>query len=324
MIWPKASDVLLAAQFLRGKVRHTPIEKSLDLSEMTDGSVYLKWENLQPCGSFKIRGALNKMFHMSEEERGRGVVTASSGNHAQGVAVASKMLNIKAVIFVPGVCPTNKQRAIKRLGGNAVDLRVVGHLYDDAEQAARRLARDEGLTYVSSYEDHYIICGAGTVGLEMLLDEPDLDMLIVPAGGGGLISGIATIAKALSPGIKIIGVQSVASMPWVVSWQSGRVVDVTYSDSLADGLTGSIPQSLLDLARVRVDDFVAVTEDDIAGAIAFLHCKHHQIVEGAGAVGVAALLSGRVSAKGRHVGVVISGGNIDHDALMGVLEKVIL
>jgi len=324
MIWPKATDVLLAAQFLREKVRHTPIEESLDLSDITGGSVYLKWENLQPCGSFKIRGALNKMFHMSEEKRERGVVTASSGNHAQGVAIAARMLNVKAVIFVPGVCPANKQRAIKRLGGDAVDLRVVGHLYDDAEQAARELARNEGLTYVSSYEDHHIICGAGTVGLEMLLDVPDLDMLVVPAGGGGLISGIATIAKALSPGIRIVGVQSVASMPWVVSWQSGRVVDVTYSDSLADGLTGSIPQSLLDLARVRVDDFVAVTEDDIAKAIAFLHHRHHQIVEGAGAVGVAALLSGRVSAKGRRVGVVISGGNIDHEVLMNILEKVTL
>jgi len=125
------------------------------------------------------------MFHMSEEERERGVVTASSGNHAQGVAIAARMLNVKAVIFVPGVCPANKQRAIKRLGGDVVDLRVVGHLYDDAEQAARQLANSEGLTYVSSYEDHHIICGAGTVGLEMLLDVPDLDMLVVPAGGEG-------------------------------------------------------------------------------------------------------------------------------------------
>ncbi|HQA37067.1 MAG TPA: threonine/serine dehydratase [Acetomicrobium sp.] len=319
MIWPKVKDVLLAASFLNGKVRHTPVEMSLDLSEVTGGNVYLKWENLQFCGSFKIRGALNKIFHMSEEERKRGVVTASSGNHAQGVAVAAKMLNVKAVIFVPGVCPATKQKAIKRLGGDAVDLRVVGHLYDDAELAAMDLANKEGLTYVSPYEDHYIVSGAGTVGLEMLLDEPDLDMIVVPAGGGGLITGIAIAAKALSPGIKIIGVQSVASMPWVVSWQSGRVVNVCYSETLADGLTGTIPQSLLDLARTCVDDFIAVTEEEIAKAIAFLHQKHHQVVEGAGAVGVAALLSGRISALGRNVGVVISGGNIDHDVLLNVL-----
>jgi len=319
MIWPKAKDVLLAASFLKGKVRHTPVEMSLDLSKVTGGNVYLKWENLQFCGSFKIRGALNKIFHMSEEERNRGLVTASSGNHAQGVAVAAKMLNVKAVIFVPGVCPATKQEAIKRLGGDAVDLRVVGHLYDDAEAAAKELVKKEGLTYVSSYEDHYVVSGAGTVGLEMLLDEPDLDMIVVPAGGGGLITGIAIVAKALSPGVKIIGVQSVASMPWVVSWQSGRVVNVGYSDTLADGLVGTIPQSLLDLARTCVDDFVAVTEEEIARAIAFLHRKHHQIAEGAGVVGVAALLSGCISALGRNVGVVISGGNIDHDVLLNIL-----
>jgi len=321
MIWPEMRDVLRAAKFLEGKARHTPTEESADLSEITGGRVFLKWENMQPCGSFKIRGSLNKMFHMSEGARKRGVVTASSGNHAQGVAMAAKMLGVRAVVFVPSVCPITKRKAIKRLGGDKVELRVTEGLYDEAEAAAKELSRSEGLTYVSSYEDHYIVSGAGTVGLEMLLDEPELDMIVVPAGGGGLITGIATAAKALSPRIRIVGVQSVASMPWVASWQSGRVVDVSYSDTLADGLTGGIPQSLLDLARVRVDDFIAVEEKDIAGAISFLHKKHHQVVEGAGAIGVAALLSGRISAVGRNVGVVISGGNIDHEVLMRVLSE---
>lgn len=321
MIWPEIRDVLRAAKFLEGKARHTPTEESADLSEITGGRVFLKWENMQPCGSFKIRGSLNKMFHMSEGERKRRVVTASSGNHAQGVAMAAKMLGIRAVVFVPSVCPMTKRKAIKRLGGDTVELRVADGLYDEAEAAAKELSRSEGLTYVSSYEDHYIVSGAGTVGLEMLLDEPELDMIVVPAGGGGLITGIATVAKAFSPRIRIVGVQSVASMPWVASWQSGRVVDVSYSDTLADGLTGGIPQSLLDLARVRVNDFIAVEEKDIAGAISFLHKKHHQVVEGAGAIGVAALLSGRISAVGRNVGVVISGGNIDHEVLMRVLSE---
>ncbi|MEN2996125.1 threonine dehydratase [Acetomicrobium thermoterrenum DSM 13490] len=321
MIWPEMRDVLRAAKFLEGKARRTPTEESADLSEIAGGRVFLKWENMQPCGSFKIRGSLNKMFHMSEGERKRGVVTASSGNHAQGVAMAAKMLGVRAVVFVPSVCPITKRKAIKRLGGDTVELRVTEGLYDEAEAAAKELSRTEGLTYVSSYEDHYIVSGAGTVGLEMLLDEPELDMIVVPAGGGGLITGIATAAKALSPRIRIVGVQSVASMPWVASWQSGRVVDVSYSDTLADGLTGGIPQSLLDLARVRVDDFIAVEEKDIAGAISFLHKKHHQVVEGAGAIGVAALLSGRISAVGRNVGVVISGGNIDHEVLMRVLSE---
>jgi threonine dehydratase len=177
------------------------------------------------------------------------------------------------------------------------------------------------MTYVSSFEDHWIVSGAGTAGLEMFLAEPELDQLIVPAGGGGLISGVALAARTLRPSVEIWGVQSVASQPYVVSWPKGRVVDVEYDDSLADGLTGSIPQSLLDLARRRISGFIAVTEEEIAQAIAWLHREHHQVVEGAGAVGVAALLSGRLSAHGRRVGVVISGGNIDHKRLQDILAK---
>lgn len=317
---PTTSDILLANRFLEGRIRRTPTEKSLPLSDITGGEVFLKWENQQITGSFKIRGALNKMFSLGEEDRKKGVVTASSGNHAQGIAMAASMLGVKAAICVPDVCPETKQKAIRRLGGEWVDLRVSGAVYDDAENAAHELQKKEGMTYVSSFEDHWIVSGAGTVGLEMFLAEPELDMVIVPAGGGGLISGVALAAKSLRPQVEIWGVQSVASQPYVVSWPKGRVVEVEYGDSLADGLTGSIPQSLLDLARRRVSGFIAVTEEDIARAIAWLHREHHQVVEGAGAVGVAALLSGRLSGWGRKVGVVISGGNIDHERLEGILK----
>ncbi len=317
---PSMSDILLANRFLEGRIRRTPTEKSIPLGDVTGGEVFLKWENQQITGSFKIRGALNKMFSLGEEDRQKGVVTASSGNHAQGIAMAASMLGVKAAICVPGVCPETKQKAIRRIGGDWVDLRVSGRFYDDAEDAAHELQEQEGMTYVSSFEDHWIISGAGTAGLEMFLAEPELDMLIVPAGGGGLISGVALAAKTLRPQVEIWGVQSVASQPYVVSWPKGRVVEVEYGDSLADGLTGSIPQSLLDLARRRISGFIAVTEEEIAQAIAWLHREHHQVVEGAGAVGVAALLSGRLSSWGRKVGVVISGGNIDHERLEGILK----
>lgn len=321
MIDPTITDVLMAYRFLKNRVRHTPTERSGPLSDLLGEETYLKMENQQIAGSFKLRGALNKMFSLSSEEAGKGVVTPSSGNHAQGIAMAARMLQVKAVVCVPGVCPETKQHAIRRRGGEFVELRVVGHFYDDAEEEAHRLAGEEGYTFVSSYEDHFVVCGAGTVGIEMLMDEPELDLLVVPAGGGGLINGVAIAARALRPEIEIYGVQSVASDPWVRSWPLGKVVEVEYEDSLADGLMGSIPQSLVDLAKKRIKDFIAVTEDDIARAIAFLHREHHQVVEGSGAIGVAALMAGRIPIEGKKVGVVLSGGNIDEKRLMGVLNR---
>jgi threonine dehydratase len=320
---PSISDVLRAYRFLRHKVRHTPVERSFPLSERTGADVFIKWENAQFCGSFKIRGALNKMFSLTSEERARGVVTPSSGNHGQGVAFAASQLGIRAVVCVPGACPQTKRQAIRRLGGEWVELRVVGELYDDAEHEARRLAEEEGKTFVSSYEDAVVISGAATLGLELMMDEPDLDVLLVPAGGGGLMNGVSLAAKTLRPQVRIWGVQSVASQPWVASWEGGRVLEVSYGDSLADGLTGSIPQSLLDLAKTRMEGCFSVTEEEIGQAIAFLHAEHHQVVEGAGAVGVAALLAGKVPAPlaGLRVGVVISGGNIDHARLLPLLER---
>jgi len=320
---PTMSDVLRAYRFLKDRVRRTPVERSFSLSEFTGAEVFIKWENTQFCGSFKIRGALNKMYSLTQEERSLGVVTPSSGNHGQGVAFAASQLGVKAVVCVPGACPQTKREAIRRLGGEWVELRVVGELYDDAEHEAHRVAVAEGRTFVSSYEDAVVISGAATVGLELMMDEPDLDAILVPAGGGGLMNGVSLSAKTLRPGVRIWGVQSVASEPWVASWEGGRVLEVPYGDSLADGLTGSIPQSLLDLAKTRMEGCFSVTEDEIAQAIAYLHREHHQVVEGAGAVGVAGLLSGKVPAllRGLKVGVVISGGNIDQKKLLPILER---
>ena len=316
---PSLTDALQAYRVLRGRVRHTPLEFSAPLSERIGAPVLVKWENQQLCGSFKIRGALFKMYRLSPEARAQGVVTASSGNHGQGVALAASELGVKATVCVPACCPRTKQDAIRRLGRGWVELRCVAGVYDDAEAEAHRLA-EEGRTYVSSFEDPDILCGASTLGTEMLLDEPDLDHLVIPAGGGGLMNGVSLTACALRPGIRIWGVQSEASNPYVVSWADGVVRNVDYGDTLADGLAGYIPQSLLSLAKTRMQGVLEVREREIAEAIAFLHRHHHQVVEGAGAVGVAALLAGKLDPQGGKVGVVISGGNIDEDRILEILR----
>lgn len=318
---PSVTDIVKAYRFLRNRVRHTPTEYSFPLSEFCGTSVYLKWENQQLCGSFKLRGALYKMNSLSPEERSRGVVTCSSGNHGQGVALAAKELKIKTQIFVPKGCPETKKTAINRRGGEYVELVVTDGDYDFAENSAHEHAENTGMTYVSSFEDPKVISGQGTAGFEMFTDEPDIELLIIPAGGGGLMNGVAIAAKALNPEVEIWGVQSIASNPWVVSWADGTVKEVEYLDTLADGLAGYIPQSLLSLAKKRVTGIIEITEEDIAKAIAFLHREHHQIVEGAGAVGVAALLAGKIDPKGRKTGIVISGGNIDEEKLKEILSK---
>ncbi len=318
---PSITDVVKAYRFLKDRVRHTPTEYSFPLSEICSAPVFLKWENQQLCGSFKLRGALYKMNLLSKEERSRGVVTCSSGNHGQGVALAAKELEIKTLIFVPNVCPETKKTAIKRRGGDFVELIVSKGDYDFAEHSAHEHAKKTGMTYVSSFEDPTVISGQGTAGFEMFMDEPDIELLIIPAGGGGLMNGIAIAAKALNPAVEIWGVQSVASNPWVVSWPDGIVKEVTYLETLADGLAGYIPQSLLSLAKKRVTGILEITEEEIAKAIAFLHKEHHQIVEGAGAVGVAALLAGKIDLKGRKTGIFISGGNIDEEKLKEILTK---
>jgi threonine dehydratase len=316
---PAFKDVVKAHRFLSAKVRHTPTEYSYALSDAVGAPVYVKWENRQLCGSFKIRGALYRMNVLNGEERARGVVTCSSGNHGQGVALAAQEMKVKATVFVPQTCPELKKQAILRLGGEWMNLVVADGDFDFADQEAMRFARETGGTYISSFEDSYLIAGQGTAGLEMFMDEPDIEYLLVPAGGGGLLNGVAIGAKAVNPDVEIFGVQSAASNPWVVSWEGGVVKDVEYFDTLADGLAGAIPQSLLSLAKKRVSGIHEVTEDDIRRAIAFMHAEHRQVIEGAGAVGVAALLAGKAKPNGRKTCVFISGGNIDDARLREIL-----
>ena len=318
---PVFRDVVKAYGFLKTRVRHTPTEYSRALSEIARAPVYVKWENQQMCGSFKIRGALYAMRSLGEAQRKKGVVTCSSGNHGQGVALAAKSMGVRAVVFVPETCPELKKNKIRQFGGDWLELRVAAGDYDFAEAETHKFAAREGMTYLSSYEDAAVISGQGSAGMEMFMDEPDIEYLLVPAGGGGLINGAAIAAKAVSPETEIFGVQSEASNPWVVSWPGGIVKTVTYSDTVADGLAGAIPQSLLTLAKKRVSDMLEVTENDIKRAIAFAHGEHRQIIEGSGAVGIAALLSGAARPNGKKTGIIVSGGNIDDAKLREILAS---
>ncbi|MFP4482100.1 MAG: threonine/serine dehydratase [Thermovirgaceae bacterium] len=316
---PEMEDILFAKEFLKTRVRKTPTDLSEALFEKTIGPVVLKWENLQVCGAFKIRGALNKMFSLSPEERKRGVVTASSGNHAQGVATAASMLGVKAVICVPGSCPENKKRAIQKLGGEYVELKVIGKFYDEAETEAKRLCHEVEMVYVSAYEDLHIIAGQGTVGFELLEVHPDLDVILVPISGGGLITGVTVAAKALRRGIEVWGVYAKANPSWRNAWEKGFVEPVEEEKTLADALSGAASPVLFSYLRENLAGLVEVDEEEIASAISFLHREHHQVVEGAGATGVAALLSGKFVTGGKKTGVVVSGGNIDEDQLLRIL-----
>lgn len=312
-------DVVKAHKDLQGQVTKTPLQHSAALSAAAGADVWLKLECLQKTGSFKVRGALNKMASLSEEELAKGVITASAGNHAQGVAYAAALKGISALIVVPKTAPETKRAGIMRYGAELV---VYGDNYDEAEAHAYQLAEETGRTFVHAFEDDHIIAGQGTVGLEALLEEPDFDTIIVPAGGGGLICGIATVAKAINPAINVIGIQTHASPPWYYSFRAGHLVDVEYSDSLADGLHGGITQGNLELALKIVDDILLVEEEHVGQAMHWLAKEHHLMVEGSGAVGVAALLQGAVpGVAGKKVLNIVSGSNVDAGKLAKLIER---
>jgi len=313
-------EIYLAQRRIQSIVRRTPLEPSLFFSDACGGEVYLKLENLQLTGSFKIRGALNKMLQLSPEERRRGVVTASAGNHAQGIGYGAKMLGIEATIVVPQNTPKTKIEAIRRYG---VDLMIHGENYDEAEKKARQLERELSKVYVSPYNDYDIIAGQGTVGLEMWEQQSNLEVVLVPVGGGGLISGIAIALKSLNPDIEVIGVQSKASPVMYESMKQGRIVEVPIEESIAEGLHGGIEKGSVtfDLVKELVDDIILVEEADIETAIALFLEHHHQVAEGAGAVGLATLMGSEKRFNGRRIGVVISGGNIDISLIKKILNS---
>lgn len=311
------ADVQAAAQRLRGEVVDTPCLHSRTLSAIAGCEVALKFENHQFTASFKERGALNKMAQLSAAERDSGVLAVSAGNHAQGVAYHAQRMGVPATIVMPRFAPAVKVENTRRFGATVV---LEGDTFDDARARGLALAAERGLTVVHPYDDLAVAAGQGTIALEMLAAQPQLDTLVVAIGGGGLISGIATAAKALRPGLQVIGVQT-ERFPAVWNAVHGEQRESGQA-TIADGIAVKSPGALtLPLIRERVDDVLLVGEDDIEQAILMLLEIEKTVVEGAGAVGLAALLKHSGRFAGRRVGLVLSGGNIEPLVLAEIVQR---
>ncbi|WP_218104062.1 threonine ammonia-lyase [Thermogemmatispora onikobensis] len=303
------ADIWEAYKLLKPLLHHTPLTPSRTLREMTGAEVYLKAENMQRSGSFKVRGASFKLSRLSEQDYQRGVIAASAGNHAQGVAIAAAQHKIPCTIVMPETAPLAKVMATQGYGAEVV---LHGFTYDDAYQRCLELREQTGATFIHAFDDPDIIAGQGTLGLEMLSDLPDADAILVPIGGGGLIAGIAIAARALRPNITIIGVQAAGAPSCRSSLDAGRLLELPAITTVADGIAVKRPGELtFSLIQRLVDDVVLVDDEAIISAVLFLMERCKMLVEGAGAAGVAALLSGTVKLPGKKVLVPLTGGNID-------------
>lgn len=315
-------EIRQAAGIIKDQVLRTPLIHSPALTGMFGAEIFLKLENLQKTGSFKIRGATHRIMKGIETIGPRGVVAASAGNHAQGVALAARQMDLPATIVMPEWASITKQEATRAYGGKVV---IAGATLGESLETARRLAA-EGRTFIHPFDDPDVISGQGTIALEVLADLPDADTLVVPVGGGGLISGIATAAKSIRPGIEVIGVESAACPSAFESRRSGKITRVASSASIADGISVKQPGDLtFEILRDRVDDLVLVEEEQIASAMLLLLERKKILSEGSGAVPLAALMSGAIQApRGSKVVLVISGGNVDSPLLGRILRQGLL
>lgn len=310
-------DIQTAAGRLAGQVLDTPFVESRTISQLIGCQVFLKFENLQYTASFKERGACNKLAQLTPEERSRGVVAMSAGNHAQGVAYHAHRLGVRAVIVMPRFTPGVK---VERTRGFGAEVVLHGDTLDASRAHARELAQQQGLVFVHPYDDEAIVAGQGTVALEMLREQPDLDTLVIAIGGGGLIAGIATAAKAIRPDIEIVGVQT-ERFPAMVNAIKGSSLPQgtsTIAEGIAVGTPGVITEAII---RQRVDDLLLVDEGDIEQAIVMLLEIEKTLVEGAGAAGLAALIKHPERFAGKRVGLVLCGGNIDPMLLASIIER---
>ena len=314
------ADIEKARSRLGDAIFCSPCPHSETLSRLTGCKLFLKLENLQMTGSFKERGALNKILQLSGEQKRAGVITASAGNHAQGVAHAASISGIQATIVMPETTPLSKIRGTRELGAEII---LHGSGYDAAYSKARELQAERGCTFIHAFDDPDIIAGQGTIGLELLEQIPDLDMVVVPIGGGGLISGIATAIKACRPEVRLVGVETERMPSMKESIAAGRINPLRAANTLADGIAvANAGEQTLPIIRELVSDIVTVTEEEIANAIMVLLEREKTLAEGAGAVAFAALYNGHVpEAKERKVVVLISGGNIDMTMLSKILER---
>jgi threonine dehydratase len=317
---PDLAAILEARHALRPHVWPTPLLPSQQLSTRAGGPVFLKLECWQRTGSFKVRGALNRLASLPPEERARGVVTASAGNHGLGLAYAALALGMPpATIFIPMDAATNK---VQRLAASRCDLRRAGADYDAAHAEAERYAAERGALYVSAYDDPEVIAGQGTAGLEILLELPDTDMLLIPIGGGGLVAGSAVAARAVNPGIQIFGVQPEASPAAYLSLRDGRAHEAyPAAPTICDGLAGGFGRVPFEIARNLIEEILLVPESAVRHSVAWLATHEQLLAEGSAAIAVAPLLSGQVELRGKKAVAVLTGRNIDSSLLRQCLEE---
>lgn len=309
--------IFRASSVLKDIIRPTPLAKAYGIAPECD--LYLKPENLQNTGSFKLRGSGYKIAMLSEEEKARGVIACSAGNHAQGVALAASKCGISSLICLPDSAPISKVEATKAYGAQVC---LVPGVYDDAYRKALELKEEKGYTFVHPFDDEYVIAGQGTIGLEIMNEMSDVDAVIVPIGGGGLISGVACAIKSISPQVKVYGVQAAGAPSMYNAIREGKRAALTGVATIADGIAVKEPGALTyEMVRQYVDDIALVTEDEIAAAILALIEKQKMIAEGAGAVSVAAAMFHKFPIEGKKVVCLISGGNIDVTSLSRVIDR---
>lgn len=314
-------DIKKAQQTIKGVARKTDILESNKLSVMTGANVFYKCENLQKTGSFKVRGACNKIANLTEEEKANGVIASSAGNHAQGVALSATMNNIKSTIVMPATAPLAKVTATKSYGAEVV---LEGLVYDDAYAKALEIQKETGATFLHPFNDKYVMAGQGTIALEIFEQmDNQVDTILCPIGGGGLIAGVSVAAKALNPNVKIIGVQTANIPSMYESMKAGKVTTAFNAISVADGISvKTVGDLTFDIAKDLVDEVILVTEDEISEALLFLLENQKVVAEGSGAVTTAAILSEKYKPKAdENVVCIISGGNIDVNTLNRIIAR---
>ena len=312
-------DIRLARNVIADLAIRTPIVPARSLGQPDDCEILLKAENLQRAGSFKVRGAVNKIAALSDEQKAKGVIAASAGNHAQGVALAAANFGIPCTIVMPSGASIPKVEATRGYGATVI---LHGDAFDQAMTHARRVVRETGMTLIHAFDDPAIVAGQGTIGLELLEQVEDVDTVVVPVGGGGLISGIGLAIKESLPGVRVVGVQAEAATAVVDSRKAGRRITVKGQATVADGISvGSPGRITLPLVSRYVDELVVVGEEEITEAMMLLLERCKLLVEGAGAVGLAAVLSGKIRVDGEKVAIVLSGGNVDTHLIARVLER---
>jgi threonine dehydratase len=313
------SDIRAAQYRIEGKVRRTPCVESPALSALTAVELRLKLENLQFTGSFKERGACNRLELMTDSERAQGVIAASAGNHAQAVARHGARLGIAVTVVMPEATPLVKVTATRRFGATVI---LNGANYDEAAEQAARIGQERGLVYVHPFEDPRVIAGQGTIGLELLEDVPNLDAIIVPVGGGGLIAGVACAVKETKPNVRVLGVEARRFPSMKHALESSPPPSLPGGKTIADGIAvRRVGELTRELVRKYVDEIALVDEAEIAEAVLLLLEREKTVVEGAGAVGIAALLQQRFALRGQRVAVVLSGGNIDMNLIARIIER---